>query len=235
MVTKEGGMKPRFLLDPTGNLRIWDMPDPTDSYVIGADIADGISGGDYSCAQVISVKKFKQVAVWHGLEEPYEFGRTLFLLGTYFNCALLAPEVNASGITSVSYLRKNNYPNLYHMKILDTTFPEETDRLGWRTMSNTRRLLIDTLRTVVKENSLLLMDPETLDEMKTFVKNVDTKKIEASAGNCDDRVMALGIAVAVAMEMRESLSLTTGPDVSYVDRFRESQGGNAVTLGRGGY
>ncbi len=71
--------------------------------------------------------------------------------------------------------------------------------------------------------------------MKTLVKNRDTGKIEASPGNNDDRVMSLGIAVTVALELRDSGTYASGEDVGYMDRFRQGGDGTCVTLSRGGY
>jgi len=224
-------VKVNFHLEPKGNLRIWETSKFGEEYVIGADVGDGVAGGDPSCAQVLRRSSFKQVAVWHGIEEPYEFGRTLSLLGYFYNTALLAPEVNASGSTTVKYLSKISYPNIYRTKILDHEYPEDTDRIGWRTNVHTRRLIIDFLRACVKENSLLLYDPDTLDELKTTVKNPDTGKIEASPGNHDDRMMALAIAAFVCNELVESTGIS---EESYVARFNRYEEGG-VKLGRGGY
>lgn len=226
-------MKLRFNLHPNEALRIWEFPKLGEEYIIGADISEGLSGGDYSCAQVLSRKSFKQVAVWHGLQDPAEFGRTLLYLGYFYFTALLVPEVNF-GPATVSFLRKENYPNLYRMKTMDSLFPEETDRVGWRTNIHTRRLIIDNLRAVVRDNSLIIVCPETLDEMKTFVKNPETEKIEASPGNHDDFVMALAIAAWVCQELSESTTHGMPVDENYLERVRGTVQ-ETVSLGRGGY
>ena len=156
-------------------------------------------------------------------------------LGYYCNQALLMPETNSSGTASMAFLRKHEYPNIYHMKILDQVFLNETERLGWRTTVSSRRMILELLRSAVKENSLILLDPETLDELKTFIKNTQAGKMEASPGNHDDRVMALAIAVFGAQEVRE-LTASVDRDGDYMDYIRgRSNGSHPVELGRGGY
>ena len=186
-------MNVRFNLDPKERLSIWEFPDPKDSYIIGGDGSDGVIDGDNSCAQVLSRNKFKQVAVWHGKMEPYQWGHSLFALGLYYNTALLAVERNSSGVTTIDCLRKLDYPNLFQMRKFDQGEQEVMDRYGWVTNVHSRGLMLGTLREVVRENSLILSDPDTLAEMKTFIKNRDTGKLEASGGNHDDRVIALAI------------------------------------------
>jgi len=206
-------MKSRFNLNPKGPLTIWERPEPRDSYIIGGDGSEGVVDGDNSCAQVISRSKFKQVAVWHGKIEPYEWGRELFMLGLYYNTALLAVERNLAGGTTIDCLLKMAYPNLYKMIKFDQGEQDVMDRYGWITTIHSRALMIGNLRDVVRENSLVLSDPDTLSEMKTFVKNPPKVvgrdgKIEASPGNNDDRVMSL----AIACYLHKSLDMPVPPD-----------------------
>ena len=229
-------MRTRFNLDPrNGNLRVYDDPDPSKTYVLGADISDGVRGGDFSCGQVLCVENFRQVAVWHGLIEPTEFGKELWMLGRFYNTALMMPEVNSSGGSTLSYLVKNNYPSIYRMKLQDTIEPEESERLGWRTNIHTRRLMLDDLRACVKDNLIHVQDVETLDELKTFVKNCMTGKMEAAPGNHDDRVMALAIAVQGVVTLRDEIKSRAQQDQDYMDVIRVRDGASQVAVGRGGY
>ena len=229
-------MKTRFNLDPrTGNLRLYDTPEPSKTYVLGGDVSDGVRGGDFSCGQVLCVETFRQVATWHGLIEPSEFGKELWMLGHYFNTALLMPEVNASGASTLSYLIKNNYPNLYRMRLQESLVMEESERVGWRTNIHTRRLMLDDLRSCVKDNVIQIQDVDTLDELKTFVKNRMTGKMEAAPGNHDDRVMALAIAVQGVVTLRDEIKSRSQEDQDYMDVIRSRDGTHQAGLGRGGY
>ena len=171
-----------FRQDPKGLLKIWRRPERNRKYVIPADVAEGVKGGNFSAAHVLDLESFEQVAVWHGLEEPYQFGRILFNMGEFYNCALLAPERNNNGISVIDYLRTNSYPRLYRMQKFDYQVMDETERLGWMTNAHTRPLIIDALKESVRSNSIVLNDADTLAELRTFIRNQKTGKIEA-AGN----------------------------------------------------
>jgi len=225
-------MKPRFNLDLHGNLKIWEFPIQGEEYICGADVAEGLEEGDASCAQVIKRREFKQVAVLHGWPEPVEFGKDLCYLGWFYNTMLLAVERNQSGISVIDYLRSTNYPNLYSMQQFDYEVVDYTERLGWITSGRTRGLIIGSLRESIKEGSLILNDPETLNELKTFVRNPKTEKIKASPGNRDDRVLAL----AIACYLNKTLSIASSVAYeSYLEKRGWGVGAVQTNLGRGGY
>src|SRR5437762_14038495 len=60
-----------------GRLALWGRPIPGHEYVIGADIATGIEGGDLSAAHVFDRTTSEQVAEWAGHMTPIEFAQVL--------------------------------------------------------------------------------------------------------------------------------------------------------------
>lgn len=193
------GIKPPVMQpSESGYLKVWKKPTPSGIYIIGADIAEGIKDGDFSCAQVLDRRSFEQVAVWHGRKDPDIFGRELNRIGYYYNQALLAPERNNMGIAVVLVLRELDYPNIYIREkvgeITDTLTPE----IGWRTDTKTRPMLIADLQKVIREKSLILHDEHTVMELLSFQYD-EGGHAQASQGSYDDRVMALGIAVEMYM------------------------------------
>lgn len=225
-------MKTRFNLDLNGNLKIWEFPIQGEEYICGADCSEGLEDGDPSCAQVIKRREFKQVAVLHGWMDPIDYGKDLNYLGWFYNTMLLAVERNQSGISTLDYLRSVNYPNIYSMQQFDYELIDYTERLGWITSGRTRGLIIDSLRDSVKEGSLILNDPETLAELKTFVRNPKTGKIKASSGNRDDRVISL----AIGVYLNKVIPLMSLPGkLSYFEKRGWGRSPIESTLGRGGY
>lgn len=223
-----------FRQENRGNLKIWKQPERDKKYIIPADVAEGLEGGNFSAAHVIDLSNLEQVSVWHGLEEPYQFGRILFNLGEFYNSALLIPERNNNGISTIDYLRANNYPNIFQMMKLEGYDRDDTERLGWVTNLSTRPLIIDALKEAVRSNSLILHDPETLAEMRTFIRNPKNGKIEAAAGSMDDLVISLAIGCYVYSTLpRESQYVFT--EGSYLDRMKERWGEPVVKIGRSGY
>lgn len=70
-------------------LKIWEKPKPYKEYVIGADVAEGLKGGDFSVATVVDVSTMAVAARWRGHCDPDKFGEILGALGTYYNLSLI--------------------------------------------------------------------------------------------------------------------------------------------------
>ena len=60
-----------------GPLKILVPPEQDKHYAIAVDSALNVSGGDYTCAQVVEWQHNEQVAVWHGRAHPDEFAYKL--------------------------------------------------------------------------------------------------------------------------------------------------------------
>lgn len=166
---------------------------PGEQYVIGADVAMGVRGGDYSCAQVLDSKK-RQVAIWRGHVHPDYFAKILYKLGEYYNEAHICVENNSHGILTCTRLGKdmaygNFYTEVQHDKVTD----RETVKLGFSTTSKTKPLIIDKLRASMRENEIELNDKVTIREMMTYIVT-ESGAMQAESGCFDDCVMSLALA-----------------------------------------
>jgi hypothetical protein len=186
-----------------GELKVYRQLDPSETYVIGADVGmglrQGIKGrkdGDPSVAQILD-SQMRQVAVWRGLCHPDVFAKILETLGYHYNSATIAPERNNHGLVTCVALRDSNYPYLY-TETMEGTLDADRDtiKLGFFTSEATKPLIIDKLRALDREREIEINDETTLKEMKTFVVS-ESGKMEAEAGTHDDTVMALAIATYV--------------------------------------
>ena len=177
--------------DSQGPLHIWEMPQLNTKYVIGADVAEGLEHGDYSSAHVINTRTGKVAARWHGHVAPDLFGSdSLWFLGWFYNAALIGCEVNNHGLTTCLALRDKSYPNIYWRTSLDERTMKQHRKIGWRTQSNTKPLMIDELAKALREE-LILEDEATVGELETFVRNSDGKM---HGSPFDDMVISLAIA-----------------------------------------
>lgn len=187
------------ILDPGAPLSIWELPDRIEEYVIGADVAEGVRGGDYSVADVIKKKNMKTVAKIRGHMDPDIFGHQLDKLGRFYNNALLGVEINNHGLAVVQRLRDLYYHNLYRReKGLDESFEESTSKLGWKTDMRTKPLMIDYLAEAIREGYVIDYDPVFVEEAMSYVVD-DNGKTNAEEGSHDDTV----IAKAIALQMFE--------------------------------
>ena len=196
---KDEGPKYRMALEldkfekhPVGELLVYREIDPGETYYIGADVAMGVRGGDFSVACVLDSSK-RQVAVLRAHLHPDYFSEVLFRLGTLYNTALIAVESNNHGLLTVNLLYKHwFYPNDFTNVVEDKITDVETPNLGFQTNAKTKPLIIDSLRASMRKGEVKLNDKTTINEMLTYVVK-ESGKMEAEDGCYDDCVMALAI------------------------------------------
>lgn len=177
---------------PQGELLMYHHLDPGETYYIGADVAMGVRGGDFSVAQVLDSRK-RQVAVWRGHVHPDYYAEVLYRLGRFYNDAKIAVESNNHGLLTVNLLYKQwHYPNVFTNVVEDKMTDVDTPNLGFRTDTRTKPLIIDDLRASLRIGEIELNDKTTMQEMLTFVVK-ESGKLEADEGNHDDCVMSLAI------------------------------------------
>jgi len=181
-----------FNLGEQGNFRLWEEPSSDGVYVIGADVAEGLSYGDYSSAHVIDATTGAVVAHWHGHIEPDLFGELMAEIGWWYKTALLGIESNNHGLTALKAAQKHGYRNLYKQRRLNAVRADASDVLGWRTSSTSKPLAIDELNAALRDGSVRIFCEKTLAELKTFVRK-DNGRTQGSPH--DDRTISLAIAV----------------------------------------
>lgn len=223
---------PRFNArdDGKGMLRIWKKPEAGKLYALGADTAlgrDVNDGGgsadpDYSVGQVLDIDTGEQVAVLRGRLEPSPFGEYLSVLGRWYNDAYLIPELNfGSGIATIEELLRQQYPleMIYQRRRRpDDRRTPTLQELGWETTTVTRPQLLQGLYRATREMSVIIRDPVTLQELRTFVYTA-TGKPQGEQGKHDDCVIALALAVVGIGSMprvrRQQQMETSGAAVRY--------------------
>lgn len=175
-------------------LKIWEKPKPYKEYVIGADVAEGLKGGDFSVATVVDISTMAVVARWRGHCDPDKFGEILGALGTYYNYALIGVEVNNHGLTTVQKLRDTFYTNLYKRdRGYDEEWETPTVNLGWKTDMRTKRLMVDDLIKLVRERVIKDRDIVFINEAFSYVRD-ERGRMNAEEGSHDDVVMSTAIA-----------------------------------------
>lgn len=182
-----------FVPHPRGELLVYKKHDPLQRYYIGADVAVGLKGRDYSVAHVLDMQK-RRVAMWRGHVHPDRYADILYALGVYYNEARIAVENNNHGIvTAVRLGRELAYPDTYTSVTEGRLDEQHTFTIGFNTNVKTKPMIIDALRASMRENEIEYLDEVTLREMLSFVVT-ESGKMEAAAGTHDDCVMALAIA-----------------------------------------
>lgn len=180
-------------IEDGGQLSVWERPDPTGTYAIGADVAFGLEHGDFSSAHVINARTGSVCATWHGHADPDLFAENVLVpLGEWYNNALLGAENNNHGLAVVRTIQRVGYRNQYKARTFGKKKMTKTETLGWNTNHTTKYLLVDELNKAIRDGSLGLSCVHTIAELRTFVREGDGKM---HGSPHDDRVISLGIAV----------------------------------------
>lgn len=177
-------------------LDVWAEHDASHRYVIGADVAEGLEGGDFDVAQVIDVTSGEQVARLRGLWPVDHFGRLLAELGKSYGMAQIAPERNNHGHAVLNtLLHVVAYPNLYrHFEYDPLMQTDQKYRWGWPTTPTTKPVMGSDLDAALTDSGgIKIRDRVTLAELRTT--HWDGKGGFGAISGCfDDCMMALAIA-----------------------------------------
>lgn len=189
-------------IEDTGQLKIWKKYDSSRVYACGTDTAEGV-GGDYSVADIFDVKTREQVAQFRSKSlRPRAFAHEVYNLCQKYNkpgraWPLLGVECNNHGHAVLLELDEHlGYPNLYKYK---------EDRIGWKTDSITRPMMIDAFIDGVENGTAVLNSRETLGECLTLIDN--DGKIEAEDGENDDTIISASIGIQMCIEASGNLSV----------------------------
>jgi hypothetical protein len=219
----ERPLEERDVVGPDGRVypkgvRIYKKPRFGGRYCIGADVAEGIDGGDFSTAQVLDCGTGEFVATVRCHQAPDLYGQTLYGLGKEYStatgeAAYLAVEKNNHGLATLNVLEKRlRYPaNRLHRPpvralrnpALDVPLPSP----GWLTNSATRPELLFNLKQALIEGSVVSYCSWLAGELPHFrQERVSGTKVEyrAARGEHDDAIFAAGIAVSVRSLAREA-------------------------------
>ncbi len=182
-----------------GRLLVWEEVKGSGHYLIAADVAEGVEGGDFSSADVIEHRTGVQVAHWHGRMDADMFGVLLMQLGFRYNRAWLIPERNNHGLMVVTKIATAGYPRLYAEMVVEPP-SKSRQRFGWLTTRSSKTLVIDNLIAEVREGAHGIRCAATVDEMLTFVQD-ERGRLAAERGRFDDRVMSFAIAKFVRLKL----------------------------------
>ena len=191
-VVDEVGNKHK-VYETSDHLRIYKPPRPGRIYIAGADVAEGVTGGDYSTCVIWDRVTGEEVAFYKGVIPADKFGVLLNGWGRMFNNALMVVEINNHGLTTVTTLRNLIYPAMYFRPTkFDSMAANWSDRLGWKTTKVTRPLMIDDLAEAMRDGSITIHSEETFDEMMTFIFDLNNN-MQPQDGFHDDCIFATAI------------------------------------------
>lgn len=199
--------KYEFMPDEFGPVKIYERPKPGYPYVMGGDIAEGLSHGDWSVAPVCDNTSGVMVAKLRLHIHPDLFANEQLKLAHFYNDALIADEVNNHGLTTITALQNAGYYNQYRREVIDKISKTKLQKFGFDTKGGanggSRRRAINNFRAISRDNIEWITDIETLDEMLTFIYNSEGKEIGES--DCHDDCV---LSAAIMYEARSQFRMT---------------------------
>ena len=195
----------------SGLFQVWSTPKAGVGYAVGADIAQGLEHGDWSVAYVMEKESGDIVAKWRGKIAPDEFAEVLAAIGWYYNGALLAPEANNHGRSTIDILRRLGYKSIYRRRTkLKSGGDSPTDTIGWLTTRVTKFDVCIQLAQWLREHNVA--DRDTVQELKQFRQEQKGDHVKLEGSPHDDQVMALAIAVEARKYAVERRITSLKPD-----------------------
>lgn len=180
------------------HLLVWELPDPDEDYAIGGDVAEGLENRDRSSFDVVKKSSGEQVAHWFGYLDAELFAQLMAHVGRWYNTAFIGPERNNHGHAVIQKLREV-YPHraIYSEQYLDRDHDDETPKLGWLTTAQSKPVIIEGLKSLLRESASGVRWIGTINELNTYVYDA-RGRMNAKTGCFDDQVMSY----AIAQEMR---------------------------------
>jgi hypothetical protein len=200
-IFRNGVGRVQFETDASGPLTIYTRPNRTDTredrYFIGGDPSETVTG-DPGCMQVMNRQTYEIVAVWHDRVNPIYFAEQMILLGDFYNHCMICPEVEGGGQSTIGYITKSNYDNLWRDRRPDRI--RTGNVFGWSTNQTRKQWAIGVLQKRFLDGSLTIHDPKTYHQLISFVEHSDGYWGNSNPKVHDDAVMALAITVTASEE-----------------------------------
>lgn len=209
----------KWVNDPSGYISIYDMPSNLTKYCIGGDTAG--EGSDYFTGHVLDARTGKQVARLRHQMDADLYTKQMYCLGMFYKYALIGIESNFDSYP-IMELTRLGYYNQYIREAFDTYTGKLKKSYGFRTTSITRPTIISALVEIVREQTNLIQDRLTLEELLTIIRN-ERGRIEAPIGGHDDLMMGLAIAYHIREQVIFDKKSTIPPSIYNFEGERPKQ------------
>ncbi len=217
---------PEYLADLSGDLTIWELPDPRKRYYMGVDVAEGVAvdsvrrEGDNSVIEVVDASNWNHVAEYAtNTINPEELAEVIHRLAWYYR-SLVAVERNGHGwatlqrLISLHSIRPSQY-HIYHDRRSPVNIPQpghavtRVGKVGWTTSRISKPIIISGLEAAIRLDNFQPKSRALIGEMMTYQRK-DDGTTAAQKGKRDDRVMATAIALEMAKEINQETEQTDG-------------------------
>ena len=186
---KDNNILPRKFYND--KLWIWYPPEKNKSYILCADVAEGLGGEhDYSAFHILDISTLEQVAEFcDNTISTYEYAKVINEIGNKYNQAIIVVENNALGVGVLEKLYNDlDYANLYRSRL-----SKKNIKLGFTMTNQNRALVLNTFSNLIENDLVKINSNRLLNEIMTFEFNQKTKRAEARYGRKDDLILSFAI------------------------------------------
>ncbi len=197
LADEDGNLPPATLdFEPLNmpGLTVHVLPDPTHTYVIGADPAEGNPQSDESAAVVLDYTNGEQVATLGLRCDPEMFAVHLHRLAAAYSYVQII-DSGRFPLAAEIMVERNNHGHavLLALRQRGASMLRGPDKeVGWATTGANKHLLFDQAARDMREGELRLHDELTYWQLAA----IDGATLAAPPGQHDDRAMACVLALA---------------------------------------
>ena len=192
-------------------------------YCLGADVAEGIQvvpelgnrGGDFSVAKILRRDTRTFVAKLRERIDPDVFADELHKAGLYWRCGILVESnPGGSGNVVIRNLKDIANINLLKRQELGKLADVVKEEYGWKTLKDTKRILIDELTEHIREEDFTDHSKNFWYECSTYARD-EKGRTNAQSRKYDDEVMA----EAIAFQADKMMPMLFRPEVVVEEGF----------------
>ena len=182
-------IEPKKLFDE--KLWVYSKPKPGRSYLLSADVAEGLGGEhDASAFHVLDMVTLDQVVEFSDNQiGTYAFAKIINEIGKHYNESMVVIENNALGVAVLDRLSADlDYSNIYYSRS-----SKKSSKMGFTMNSHTRPLVMNLLSNLIENKHVKIKSSRLLGEIQTLEYSASAGRAQARRGKHDDLVMALAI------------------------------------------
>lgn len=167
------------------HVRYYKEPLKGEKYFIGSDISTG-RANDSSAFTVMNMHG-EEYASFKGKIPTSVLADILGEVAIEYNGAMIAPETNDIGAAVTDKLQSQGYHNLYYTRTFikkkgQRRKKEETKVPGWYTTKANRPIIIDGLEEAIRQQDIIIRDPEFIREAYTFIYDHANRPVAMGKG-----------------------------------------------------
>lgn len=208
-----------YFIKYNNRMRVWKDPVPHHEYVLAADPSIGRER-DYSAFHIIDIYNGEQVAEFYSNRTAInDFAKIIVDEARLYNTAYVMSERNGIGNNLIYFLKETlEYENLAM---------DEDRQIGIQITQKNRENLLADMEHNIRNNRVKINSERLVDELLTFVIDIDTGKIKADTNCHDDLIMSFAIAVNTfntlrsnTLIQRDSLIDNTNNHIPQVHKYK---------------